>query len=446
MELTHEDIQKLHSKVREWKDLKPETKVEVESGGQEYEIITSIDSVTEAVAVAPVVNGQTDYSNTIVLTAGTQDKLLPGINPIVESFKTVLSLYGAGHAAYWGEMSPQYKEMDEFYSETQNRLKDRGVEGGQIHYSSAHSQAGVPSAKLSVKYNVKEIVNFYDWGAQNAVNKGAITSSEINYLNKHAVIYSDSGKAMTFMDGNGGAIPYGQLRVFEGVSHNIQTPKLKGDHLDIEWYLNNELFCSGMSQSQVTEIVRRRISKGKTASPDVILENYFVKNTDPNFAILYYQQVFGSFAPEYPEQIKINNEKISNLHQRMPGLSGNQLISLREELIVTIASNARLQGVQYETEIMKSLTDAKEKIEDHIKEVTDAAYRIGFYLSDAEVDQVLSEFTLESCWKSDIESATLEQASSYASKLADLAVQFEDASNKIVSIDKEQATQFGLSK
>ena len=41
MELTHEDIQKLHKKVREWKKLEQGDSDFVETGGQEYEIINS---------------------------------------------------------------------------------------------------------------------------------------------------------------------------------------------------------------------------------------------------------------------------------------------------------------------------------------------------------------------------------------------------------------------
>ena len=49
MELTHEDIQKLHKKVREWKKLKQGDSDYIERGGQEYEIINSENSATEAI-------------------------------------------------------------------------------------------------------------------------------------------------------------------------------------------------------------------------------------------------------------------------------------------------------------------------------------------------------------------------------------------------------------
>ncbi|KXT83954.1 hypothetical protein STRDD11_01207 [Streptococcus sp. DD11] len=54
MELTHKDIQKLHAEVRNWK-IEPEGKKLFTKDNQQYEIINSENSVTEAVAVAPVV-------------------------------------------------------------------------------------------------------------------------------------------------------------------------------------------------------------------------------------------------------------------------------------------------------------------------------------------------------------------------------------------------------
>ena len=251
MALTHQDIQKLHKVVREWKDLESGSIRSVEKGGTKYEIINSENSATEAIAVAPIVNNKTDYSRTIVLTAGTQNKF----NPLKDSFgeigTTVESVSGAADAAYGSGLSPQYVKMDEFFAETQRRLKEKGVEGGQIWYSSAHSQGGVPNVKLSVKYRVKEIVNFYDWGAKKAVDSGHFSKSELKYLEKHAIIYSDSGKEITGWDGNGGAIPYGQVRVFEGKSHNVQTPDLKGNNFDFDKYIKRGEFVSGMTEKQV---------------------------------------------------------------------------------------------------------------------------------------------------------------------------------------------------
>ncbi|WP_247938440.1 hypothetical protein [Streptococcus gordonii] len=95
MALTHQDIQKLHTVVREWKDLEPGSIRSVENGGPKYEIINSENSATEDIAVAPIVNNKTDYSKTIVLTAGTQDKINPLENSLGQMGNTVKSVLGA---------------------------------------------------------------------------------------------------------------------------------------------------------------------------------------------------------------------------------------------------------------------------------------------------------------------------------------------------------------
>ena len=76
MRLSHKNIQVLHREVRIWKTYKEGVVVDADDG-MKYEIINSENSATEAIAVAPIVNNKTDYSRTIVLTAGTQNKFNP---------------------------------------------------------------------------------------------------------------------------------------------------------------------------------------------------------------------------------------------------------------------------------------------------------------------------------------------------------------------------------
>ncbi|MEX2785712.1 hypothetical protein AB3331_11195 [Streptococcus sp. H49] len=82
MALTHQDIQAIQNVT---KDLcSDETvlkgdKIPVEtlnSNGKivesnEYEVIDKINGTTQAIAVAPVVDGTTDYSQTAIVVAGT---------------------------------------------------------------------------------------------------------------------------------------------------------------------------------------------------------------------------------------------------------------------------------------------------------------------------------------------------------------------------------------
>ena len=443
MELSHENIQKLHREVRTWKTINQGTTVTADDGMQ-YEIINSENSVTEAIAVAPIVNNKTDYSRTIVLTAGTQNKF----NPLKDSFgeiaTTVESVSGAADAAYGSGLSPQYAKMDEFFAETQKRLEEKGVKGGQIWYSSAHSQAGVPNAKLSVKYRVKEIVNYYDWGAKKSVDTGHFTASDLKYLKKHAIIYSDSGKEFTGGDGNGGAIPYGQVRLYEGKSHNIQTPYLKGNNYDFDKYIKKNKFVSGMTEKQVRKIAEY---KAKTYKVNVAIANYGLEmdKVTPEYYVREYLKEYGDFAPEPSKQdlIAINRKYIDELHASLKTSSGSQMISLREELVRTSAQTAQLQAEVYEQAIKDKLANAKESVSQHITELRSAAYTLAHNLSGGEIEGLLSELSFELAWNTGIEATTLSSANSYQKEMTSIAGKLNKAADRIVEIDQKGSQIFG---
>ena len=443
MELSHENIQKLHREVRTWKTINQGTTVTADDGMQ-YEIINSENSVTEAIAVAPIVNNKTDYSRTIVLTAGTQNKF----NPLKDSFgeiaTTVESVSGAADAAYGSGLSPQYAKMDEFFAETQKRLEDKGVKGGQIWYSSAHSQAGVPNAKLSVKYRVKEIVNYYDWGAKKSVDTGHFTASDLKYLKKHAIIYSDSGKEFTGGDGNGGAIPYGQVRLYEGKSHNIQTPYLKGNNYDFDKYIKKNKFVSGMTEKQVRKIAEY---KAKTYKVNVAIANYGLEmdKVTPEYYVREYLKEYGDFAPEPSKQelLTLKRRRIDELHASLKTTTGNQMISLREELVRTSAQTAQLQAEVYEQAIKDKLANAKESVSQHITELRSAAYTLAHNLSGGEIEGLLSELSFELAWNTGIEAATLSSANSYQKEMTSIAGKLNKAADRIVEIDQKGSQIFG---
>ena len=429
MELTHEDIQKLHKKVREWKKLEQGDSDSVYRDGPEYEIVNSIDSTTEAIAVAPIVDGKIDYSKTIVLTAGTQTTFTSGTN--------------AGIQAFVSGLSPQYDEMDEFFSETQKRLEEKGVDGGQIYYSSAHSQAGVPNAKLSVKYRVKEIVNFYDWGAKKAVDSGVFSSSEMKYLKKHAIIYSDFGKGITRFDGNGGAIPYGQVRVYEGKSHNIQTPFLKGNNYDFDKYIRENKFVSGMTEKQVRKIAEY---KAKNFKPNLALSNYGLEdNFDrPEHYIKEYLDNYGPFAPEPTKQdlISLNIKQIKELKDSLKTSSGSKKISLREELVRVSAETAKLQAEVYEEEIKSKIESEKEKVSQKISSLKSEAYSIARHLPSSEVEVLLSELTLDTAWNSGKETKTITAASDYKNTMSQISDNLNKVADRIIESDQIGAKIF----
>ncbi|AND79279.1 MULTISPECIES: hypothetical protein [Streptococcus] len=72
MALKDQDIQGLQGMVDKWSQI-PESdygRYKAKDGNW-YEIVNTQDGTTEAIAVAPVVDGKTDYSQTAIVVAGT---------------------------------------------------------------------------------------------------------------------------------------------------------------------------------------------------------------------------------------------------------------------------------------------------------------------------------------------------------------------------------------
>ena len=139
------------------------------------------------------------------------------------------------------------------------------------------------------------------------------------------------------------------------------------------------------------------------------------------------------------------NPSISSLHQQLAGASGTQTIQLREELVLAVAQNASAQATVFEAEIKDKLEEAKETVSHKVAEVSQMAHSMAQFLTDAEVEQLLGEFSMDTCWDQAVEAENLAQAKAYSTRLSDLAGQLEAASAHLVDLDKGQATAFDFS-
>ena len=154
--------------------------------------------------------------------------------------------------------------------------------------------------------------------------------------------------------------------------------------------------------------------------------------------------MYGDFAPELSnqEQLSINRKLIDKLHASLRTSSGDKIISLREELVRTSAQTAQLQAEVYEQEIKDKLASAKSSVEQHIKELRDAAYTLAHNLSSGEVEDLLSELTLSEAWNGGTEASTLNSASAYTTKMTEIAGNLNKAADNIVAIDQKGAQIF----
>ena len=408
-----------------------------------YRLINEVNETTQAIAVAPLdKEGKPDYSQTTIVVAGTQ---APGgdiNNHVLESgFNAVMAR---------NQLTEQTKDVREFYNQSLSKAKKMAGKGQEVDISnmSGFSQAGPAVAKVAAEMKVKKITNFMDWGAWNSLTKNTadyrgISDEEFNYLNKHLHSYSDRGKDLTSWDGHGGIIPYGKVFTVEGKHHNAGLPKIKGNSLDIKWYVKNSLFCSGMTEMQVREIAKR---KAKAAEKFDLskLETWF-DSTDPESYVKEYVEKYGSFAPEPSKQelLTLKRRRIDELHASLKTTTGSQMISLREELVRTSAQTAQLQAEVYEQTIKDKLANAKESVSQHITELRSAAYTLAHNLSSGEIEDLLSELSFELAWNTGIEAATLSSANSYQKKMTSIAGKLNKAADRIVEIDQKGSQIFG---
>lgn len=139
MALTDENIQDLQAVTKEkagYSEGDPLT----DASGKKYEVVASMDGTTQGIAVAPIVNGKADYSQTAIVVAGTQ----PGVN---ESTDNALKARDG--------MTPQYKDVRKFYNETEKKVN---THDGDISNMSGHSQAAINlNRTLRLCYSIREL-------------------------------------------------------------------------------------------------------------------------------------------------------------------------------------------------------------------------------------------------------------------------------------------------
>ena len=122
-------------------------------------------------------------------------------------------------------------------------------------------------------------------------------------------------------------------------------------------------------------------------------------------------------------QEKARHSRVS--HQQIGRSIWYQTIQLREELVLAVAQNASAQATVFEGELKDQLEVAKETVSHKVAEVSQMAHSMAQFLTDAEVEQLLGEFSMDTCWDQAVEAENLAQAKAYSTRLSDLAGQLE---------------------
>ena len=498
MEVTHRDIQILQEDTKYYATHPSKTFIENPDTGQKFQIIDRVEGVTQAIAVAPLdANGDPIVSQTIVTVAGTQ---LVFANPFsADHWASTANVIGG---TYGDGMSAQHEDIEAFYQRVEKITEVDGKKLDQpvrIFAMSGFSQSATPVVKVAADHNVFMVVNFTDWGAQAALDKGNFSSSDLSYINRHVTTYDANTKDTTIMDSSGGRIPYANIVSWEGTQglhspakdHNPAAFLIVRNNLDTEEYAKTGQFVTGMTPEQVHKAAKIKAQQSIFVfqNEDYYVREYYEKfpprignmldldlyakkgeffsgmtekqvreaakikaqqsflgDKNEDFYVKEYKKVYGEFVPEarYKRLLTINRslDKISAAQSRYPSLSGSQLVSLRKEIVVTVADLAENQGAEYEEQISQKLSESKQNIEDKITNLKSSVYNTQAYLSDSEVAILLSNVTLEHFWNSEIESATLTEAASYKGNLSVFASGIRKAAQNIEEVDRQGSIQF----
>ena len=162
--------------------------------------------------------------------------------------------------------------------------------------------------------------------------------------------------------------------------------------------------------------------------------------------------VYENFTTEYSkiveearqESIKYDCEAIPRYQEQLRNgnLTGNQRILVRAQLLQTAAQLANFDMEDKVKYVKTLLSDAKEDIQNMIKETRQTAFDMVGYLSSSEVTNLLSGFDTANFWDEGLASDTETAAKSFLTQIEQLGESLVKASASFETIDTESAEAF----
>lgn len=454
MALTDEQMQDLQA-ITKVNAGKKEGEIITDPDNRRYEVVASVDSVTQGIAVAPIdENGNADYSQTAIVVAGTQppnDEKGNGLgNELDSTFRAIIQS-GTGY-------SIQGRDVEALYQQTEANLNAHG--GGEITNMSGHSQAGPAVAKVAANHNVDKVTNFSDWGGGMAYTNGYISEEDKKYLDKHAHIYSDEGNAVTMFAKDGGWIPYGDVREVDGSNHGTDHAHIKGNNLDIDYYVKHGQLCSGMTKDQVKKVARL---KAKKETDEFIKEHPEVdgerirKDKEKAYYDSYvknYEKEYGPYANEKGGKSKQTSSlldswelhalgtKVGGLATLLGAAGGGQQIFLKTEMLVALASQAMAQFAGFEAKLLAELEEAKEEVRRQCEEAKQRCLQAGPHLSSGEIEALMAPIQFEHVWDSGAEADIRAMLQSLKSQMTEISTHLVTSAERFSASDNTAAVQF----
>ena len=457
MALTDEQMQDLQKVTKKSAVKKEGDRINnVGESKQDYEVVASVDSVTQGIAVAPIdENGNADYSQTAIVVAGTQTPLDENGNGQGNQWNSFGRAIRQGVTGY----SRQGSDVEALYEKTEANLEAHG--GGEITNMSGHSQAGPAVAKVAANHNVDRVTNFSDYGAGNAYSSGYISEEDKKYLDKHAHIYSDQGNSVSILSRDLGDIPYGDVREVEGSNHKTSYAHIKGNSLDIDYYVKNGILCSGMTEEQVKKVASIGAKKdaddfirSQPNNKDLSANREFLEKQFYDEKIKNYEKEYGPYANEKGGKSKQTSSlldswelhalgtKVGGLATLLGAAGGGQQIFLKTEMLVALASQAMAQFAGFEAKLLAELEEAKEEVRRQCEEAKQRCLQAGPHLSSGEIEALMAPIQFEHVWDSGAEADIRAMLQSLKSQMTEISTHLVTSSERFSASDNTAAVQF----
>ena len=226
----------------------------------------------------------------------------------------------------------------------------------------------------------------------------------------------------------------------------------KGNLLTASEDFHPELLRAGEKLARLiatTLGVLRTLGVDENAASNIL--NAIMRGEFVNKAIIGYA-FYENFKTEYgkiveearKESIKWDREAIPRYQEqlRKGNLTGEKRILVRAQLLQTAAQLANFDMEDKVKSVKTLLSDAKEDIQNMIKETRQTAFDMVGYLSSSEVTNLLSGFDTTSFWDEGLASDTKTAATSFLTQIEQLGESLVKASGSFETIDTDSAEDF----
>ena len=179
--------------------------------------------------------------------------------------------------------------------------------------------------------------------------------------------------------------------------------------------------------------------------------NSLMKGDLPDRAVLGYA-FYHQFETEYKEIIRVarlesmawDREAITRYQEQLGNgnLTGEDRILVRARLLQTAAQLAIFEMEDKVKHVQTLLSDAKEFVQNTVKDTSTEAMGMVTYLSGTEVASLLADFNVYRFWDDTIESNTKTSANGFLTEIKQLGTTLVRASGDFAAVDTQQAEDF----